>query len=230
MSDNNPAGADPVQSFEEMVAELNSTTARLESVQTKLTQAQTDYQTKTEKYYFPTDEAREQARKDLLPTLEPVEQEAARLAGALSLNARRILEATKSEAASQTDAEVAVADSKREFVKEDCTELDYRRLLSRVQQAINQGDRPAMWLYLRYGTQRLAHADKDQFNTDEVAKSSFAAALRSIEGSLTTGKAKSVNDHAFKVLRKAQELERAATKRRMANRTFVFQQPGDVAW
>lgn len=228
MPENNPTPT--TQTFEELTVNLVDGSTKLEKAAGSLSQAQTSYNNMTNRYIYTSDEAHQIALRDHLPALEAAENEAINLASGLTAYIRQILEVTRSDSPTLTDAEMAVAASKQVFVKEDCTELPYEALVSRVQQAITRGDRPAMYLYHRYGKMRLGIASELGSLPDEKAKSTLRDLISGIEKKLTTGKAKEVNDLAMKTLTKANTVASTARKRRAASQVYSFQKPGEVPW
>lgn len=226
MPENNPTPT--TQTFDELTVNIVDWSSKLDKAAGSFSQAQTSYDNITNRMRYGSDEGHQIALRDHLPALEAAENAALSLANGFNAYIRPVLEVTKSESTTLTDAETAVAASKQIFIKEDCTELPYEALVSRVQQAITHGDRPAMYLYHRYGTMRLRIADGPESN--EKAKAAFWRLLSAIEQKLTTGKAKEVNALALKTLSQAHSLASTASKRRAADQVYSFQKPGEVPW
>jgi hypothetical protein len=219
----------PIPTLDEMQSSLAGDIARVEQAGTELYSAQSMYNRLTLRQNFSTNEAHQASFKEYEPGLAAVEDKALAVITAATRNAYEVKDATLKGQTTLTESEEAAAAVKREFIKEDATSLPYPAMLERIQSAVMNNDRPAMWLYLRYGRMRLANSGADDpLITDMGAKTAIYTALAEIESKLVDSRVKAVHDKAQALLGKAGELDRKARKRRMATERYSFQGAHDV--
>lgn len=230
--------------LEQVTGELSDLAQSLEQAQSALTTAEKRYARDTDRYYYSTDEAHQASFAEHLPALAKTEAQVEQAASLAAHRARQIMQLAANEYPLLTDDEQGVASAKAPFVKEDCESLPYAELLNRVRHAALMGDRPSMWLYARYGKQRLAQgrygsaagdnsldddaADGPEAHADERAE--LVRTFADIEDSLRPGKLKELRKSALDTLTQANTLQSAAGKRRWSQAVYSWQKPGDVPW
>ncbi len=214
--------ADPIaglttKSLAELEREMARDHARLEAALCGFTAAEGSFARMTGPARFVTNEAHQASFQEHAGILDAPEAQALWVAGLVHARARRLAARTQEERAQPklTDAALASAAARREFVKEDCESLPLGEVRDAVRLAVAEGDRAALWLYLRYLPRRFGNlrpADRGA----EAERQELDSLLKQAAKALTDGKAGVVHEKARKLLARAQEARERAGKRQRA--------------
>lgn len=219
----------------ELTASLATLESKVEAALKKLAASQGRYAFDTARERYSSDQEQQQGFQEHLPVLAAAEHEAAQLADLARREARSVLLATEVEYPQLTDEEYKSAGARASIVKEDSETLSLDELTRRTRQALLADDRPAQFLYARYGRRRLASGTDVTNNTGDLEaisrqKGQLQSVITEIETRLRAGNVKTVHDKAAALMAKAHELEKKASARRRKEQRYVFQGGRDVAW
>lgn len=207
------APATDVLTRDQMVSMLRTEANQVEQVAGKYDVAARDYEYKTRKQHYLTDEAHQAAFKEYVGPLEEAESAAIRIAGAASRNALAI-RAQLVETIAVSDADMAVVAQRQPMIVRDIAELPLSQLAEDVRIAIARDDRPAMYVYARYLGERTKAGDLRSDRPDEAAaRSQLSRMMLQIRESLRDNSFDDVRKRVADVLDKAGSLEGRAKKR-----------------
>lgn len=210
-------------------SQLKADAARLDRAETRLTEARD-----TAKHIEngpDSDAMKAQRLSEFEATLSKIEQDAVSAAGIAEVNIEQILIQTGTAVPTLSAAEYAVANNRREDIRDDVDHLQYSDLVGQVRYALTVDDRAALSLYARFVPRRLSDTDGSWTGSgSESEKQELRRMLREIDGRLSDTSLKPLQDKAVALRSRATALDRDARKRELANATFGFQSEHEVAW
>lgn len=168
-----------------------------------------------------------------LSELEPVvaerERDAIAAASLAEANLREVLTLTGGNQPMLTDAEIATANARREFIKEDVSDRDLPGLLDMTRHALTTDDRPTLYLLTRYLPNRLQASEASWADTGAAdGAETLRKLIREASDRLRDGRLDPLQKRAQDALSKALKLDRDARKR--TPRTYGFQSAREVSW
>lgn len=163
------------------------------------------------------------------PVLVAAEDAAESAAGVALANLDQVLMQTEAGGLTLTAEEYAVANSRREDIRDDVEHLPYRDLIRQVRYALTVDDRAALALYARFGPRRLSDTDGSWAGSgSEAEKEDLRRMLREIDGRLSDTSLKPLNDRAVALRSRAYKTQNAATRRKAAQQKYRFQSENEV--
>lgn len=224
----------PILTLAEYATVLRTDRATLEAATEAYSAAQATYERLSGAQYYANAEQAATAAARYLPDLERAEQTAATTATAVKASARAIMDATSTSAVQISPAEEANAAARSVLYREDCETLPFPALLAAITTAVHSSDRPAMWLYFRYGRARLRAQDATPLDSgDERAKSAVGDAISAIAALLDNPSTRATATAARELLSQADALEAATEARKRAANPpqYAWSNPAtDVRW
>ncbi len=140
--------------------------------------------------------------EELRPKLDEAEEKAVETADRLYQVAEQAWDVADNAAVLPTlrDAEMEQAATRREFVREEVSELSADELLDRIRFAQNRRDRVGLWLYVRYGGSRLtALQGRELTERQRAAESELQGVLARIEAELADPQVQETKKRAMAV-------------------------------
>ncbi len=121
--------------------------ADLGQAQFALEAAQTAFERSSNRNYYRSDLAHQAGVEEHTPAFQAALAEASRAAETIFQQSRNLQDATSENREPQlSDADLERANSRREFVKEDCAELPIAELRAKIQHSLQVSDVPLCWL------------------------------------------------------------------------------------
>jgi hypothetical protein len=214
----------------QLEAALNAEAARLDRVEANLAETRRQYQVTLNG--DAGEAVREAMAEEFEPTLAKAEADAAAAAGIAAANANLVIDQLSANRPALSDAETALANNRREFVKEDVEEATIPDLIDSLRHALMTEDRPGLYLYTRYLPKRLqtpASSDwGDTTSSDDV--DTLRSLLREAQGKLRDTSLDPIQKRAAEIRSRAYKIEGDAGRRAQEARTFSFQSANEVKW
>jgi hypothetical protein len=222
---------DDIYTQDEIETIMKTDTAKLDAVESKLAAAEARFvQGQTWAHESLGDDGVAAFDKVNLPELEKLRDQTARTAEAVHANARAIRQQTDQTQITLTPDEYAEAAGKALFVKEDCENLPFGKLLDAVRYCVLKDDRPGLFLWSKYVPTRIAQADKDGTWNDSKEKEELRRLMTVVAGKLQDKTLEPLSKRASDLLVRAGKLSRLATKNRQQTGRYIFQSEGEVPW
>lgn len=211
-----------------------------------LTKAQTEHTKTQDPNVFFTDQERAFRADRALPALLKAESDAEKAAEEAVALATDVVAVTENPVPSLSPADEAVAASRAVFVKEDVATMTLDALVGRIRQAGVENDPATLYLYWRYGRNRLNRGDGDTLADDATPRdpgtvpfpkvqdgaprAELTRLIAEIAERFRSPEMKALYDRAVKLRLDAMNLRNVATKRQRSQQTYSFQTPNEVAW
>ncbi len=209
------------KSVTEMETALGAGDEQVQAALRRFEEAEAKYGQLTNRDRFQTDEAWQASFREHAGVLDGPEGEllaAADGAYNLTRQVQALTDAGAREQIKLPDDEMARAASLREFVKEDCAlGLPYSDLRDALREALGEGNRAALWLYLRYAPARLGEPLKPGEETDQrAARQAIEQMLDRAAVLLSDGKTQALREKAQVLRARALEASQRASVRQNA--------------
>lgn len=166
--------------------------------------------------------------------LAEAEANASKVIGTVVLNMDSLVTSTEGTHVKLTDAEMALANNRASFIREDAERLSLDEIRQQIENAIRMNDRPAMFCWLRYGKERLAKGEKARFGSRTgTDKSDVRRLLRQVEGRLSDPTVEGVREKAAELRSRALRTQTGVQRHARARgdrKPFAFQASDSTRW
>lgn len=169
--------------------------------------------------------------KELEPLLTERERDAITAALIAEGNLQELLEQTGGDLPMLTDDDMAAANARREFVREDVNEQSLNNLIAMARRALTIEDRPALYLLTRYLPGRLTTSEATWSESGNDADvDTLRRLIREAVVYLRDGRLDPLQQKAQAMLSTANALDRNARTRERESATYRFQTGNEVKW
>lgn len=183
------------------------------------------------RFHFSTDDGFNAELEAYEPTRTAGESALATAAERAKAAAYAALDQLKADTATLPSSEESRAATLQPLIRDEVERLAWSELAAKVRSAALTGDQAAQWLYLRYGTMRLAmNAGETLAPEAQQARSAVESALYTLKQRFVSDDAERTQEVAQALLSKAHKLHAQATARKTAQQTFRFQKGNEVRW
>lgn len=208
------APATDVLTKQQMTSLLRTDATQVDQVAQKYDAAAQTYTYKTGRQHFLTDEAHQASFREYVGPLEEAEAVAIRVAGAASRNALAV-KSHLVETITVSDADMVAVAQRQPMIRQDIAELPLPRLAEDVRLAIARDDKPAMYLFARYLSERTKAGDRRSDRPEEAAaRDQLSRMVLQIRETLRDTSFDDVRKQIAVMLEKAGTLESRARQRR----------------
>lgn len=227
----NPTNPD-VMTVTQMTSMLRDDGTRVRGAQRALEAAEGLYARATDRFYYSTDEAHQASFKEHAGPLAKAEDSATGVASAAEANARAVLAQIPGDTITLDAAGMAEAATRQALLAHDAANLPLDRLMTDVRAAIAHDDKPAMFLYAKLVSQRLAEPQaRDAQERQQSAVSSLRNMVWQINDALRDRSFDALRQQALDAIGEASTLRSRASKRERKAQPLVAHDGSKmVAW